>query len=484
MNVVKRVKKFPAVMDRFVWIKTNPNAVPGVPGRSSSRENVKKSKTPIYENNIQKMVFHFTSVLTAWFPQGGARFLDGFLQPLLGHRILVKGFFWKNRRILKGLKRIKKILVISDIHIGDAVMMQGAVRAFRDFFPDAQIDYVIKKSIGGLIEGNPAITRIHPCYTGTVFPTSGDIESVQKLIAENRYDLCFNGSSLFQDSWLVSKNQVILNFMTVAPLLIRNEMDRAGNNHFLYQSYAFTENLLRSVGFSSGAQPFKGVPVTLSDEAVQKARDFLKENDVPKDKTILFLNPDTASPYTLIPPEYQIRILKEWLKMDSVVILGASFTHPDMGEKLLDALSWEERGRVFATAPSLPIEAYAALIDSADVFLSGDTGPLHIAAARKVSRSGRFEFRNKTFVISVFGATPSRMSGYDSVDPLYLPADQDAPSRTYVSGSPCRNITCVNKLVKTCKTVRCFEALDIESIMTDIRVHLRNRTARFPLAAS
>ncbi|HXL72875.1 MAG TPA: glycosyltransferase family 9 protein, partial [bacterium] len=334
------------------------------------------------------------------------------------------------------------------------------------------------------IEGNPAITRIYPCFTGTVFPTPGDIESVQKLVAENHYDLCFNGSSLFQDNWLVSKNQVILNFMTVAPLLIRNEMDRAGNNHFLYQSYAFTENLLRNSGFSGGAEPFRGVPVTLSDEAVQKAQDFLNENNVPKDKPILFLNPDTASPYTLIPLGYQIRILKEWLKMDSAVILGASFTHPDMGEKLRAALSREERRRVFTTTASLPIEAYAALIDSADVFLSGDTGPLHIAAARKVSRSGRFDFRNKTFVISVFGATPSRMSGYDSVNPLYLPAYQDAPSRTYVSQSPCRNITCVNKLVKTCETVRCFEALEVEGIMADILVHLENRNLRPALAAS
>ncbi|HXL72477.1 MAG TPA: hypothetical protein VN963_02525, partial [bacterium] len=134
-------------MDWFVRLKTIPFAVPGVLLRQFPfGETAKKQKTPAYENSFQKMVFHLTSVLTTWFPRSGARLLDSFLQPLLGHRLLVKSFFLKNRRILKKLNRINKILVISDIHIGDAVMMQGAVRAFRDFFPDAQIDYVVKKS--------------------------------------------------------------------------------------------------------------------------------------------------------------------------------------------------------------------------------------------------------------------------------------------------------------------------------------------------
>ena len=121
---------------------------------------------------------------------------------------------------------------------------------------------------------------------------------------------------------------------------------------------------------------------------------------------------------------------------------------------------------------SLSIDGYCALIDFTDVFISGDTGPLHMAAARKMSKSGNFKFKNKTFVISIFGATPARMSGYDSKNPLFPPANQDAQSRTYVSESPCRNITCVNKMAKTCQVVRCFEVLDIENIVVDIKLHL------------
>lgn len=117
------------------------------------------------------------------------------IPPILGHPVLVNEIFKKNLKIIRGVKKFEKILVISDIHIGDAVMMQGAVQGFRDFFPDARIDFVIKKSVTGLIEGNPAVTNVYPRFTGVVFPNAGDIESVQKLVEENDYDLCFNCSS-------------------------------------------------------------------------------------------------------------------------------------------------------------------------------------------------------------------------------------------------------------------------------------------------
>jgi len=112
------------------------------------------------------------------------------------------------------------------------------------------------------------------------------------------------------------------------------------------------------------------------------------------------------------------------------------------------------------------------------VFISGDTGPLHIAAARKVSPTGRHPVRNRTAVLSFFGATPARLSGYDSSQPGFLAANQDAPSWTFVSRSPCRNITCLDKLYKTCRVVRCFEGLDLEGMVAKVGSHLQARGQR------
>ena len=121
------------------------------------------------------------------------------------------------------------------------------------------------------------------------------------------------------------------------------------------------------------------------------------------------------------------------------------------------------------------VEAFGALIDAADVFVTGDTGPLHLAASRKYSRTGHFPFRNQTAILSFFGATTPRMSGYDSFQPGYLDSNQDAPAWCYQADSPCRNISCLNKLYKTCKTVRCFEHVDVNGMATLVASYLTGR---------
>ncbi|MGH7738678.1 MAG: glycosyltransferase family 9 protein [bacterium] len=424
------------------------------------------------DNRFQKIIFHLTSVATNIFPRGAAWFFDHAIPPFLGNRLLVNHIFRKNIRGLRKVRKFERVLVIPDVHIGDAIMMQAAVSAFRDFFPEARIDYVVKKTVACLIEGNPDISNLYPVFTGAPFPNESDVAAVQKLVAENHYDLCFNCSPFFEDARLFPAGQAILNFMTSAPQMIRNDMDQTGINHFLFQSYEFPHRLLAQLLQPQRTDAFHGVPLTLSDAAIAEAQAFLDSLNLEAGHPVLFINPDTASPYTRIPFDYQLDILRRFAGTSRAVLLGTAFTARGIENQLLEGLTESERSKVHLVPTTLSIDAYCALIDLTDVFLSGDTGPLHMAAARKVSKSGKHKFRNQTFVVSVFGATPARMSGYDSTNPLFPPANQDVLSKTYVSQSPCRNITCVNKMAKTCQTVRCFETLDVAGIFKDVENYL------------
>jgi len=422
-------------------------------------------------NPIQKAIFHLTSQVTTWFPRGGAKFFDTVIPPLLGNRFLVDRTDRKNLAILKSVKKFERILVIPDIHIGDAVMLQGAVTAFRDFFPNARIDYVIKKSVACLLEGHPDVSNLYPVFTGGIFPNEADIAAIRKIATDTPYDLCFNCSPFFGDKDF-PKGQKLLSLLTVAPRSVRNDIDRTGINHFMFLSYDFPHKLLSQVAPQVRPGPFQGAKIILSAGAAQEAEAFLTSTGLPKDKPLLLFNPDTASRFTRVPFEKQVEFLKLLARQDLNVLVGTAFVEKGIEERLMTALSEEERSRMRVVPLSLSLEGYTALTDLADVFVSGDTGPLHMAASRKLSRSGGHTFRNRTFVVSVFGATPVRSAGYDSNDPLLPPANQDAPSKAYVSESPCRNITCVNKMAKTCRTVRCFEVLDVQRIAGDIQKRL------------
>ena len=82
--------------------------------------------------------------------------------------------------------------------------------------------------------------------------------------------------------------------------------------------------------------------------------------------------------------------------------------------------------------------------------------------------------RNKTSVVSIFGATDSRTYGYDSHLRSHIPANQDAPSKVFLSKAPCRNITCINKWGKSCRIIRCHMGRNPKEISHYIAAYFRS----------
>ncbi len=72
------------------------------------------------DNKFQKFLFHLTSLVTTWFPRAGAWFFNHTITPILGNRLLVDYIRGKNLKNIRSVPQFKKILVIPDIHIGDA----------------------------------------------------------------------------------------------------------------------------------------------------------------------------------------------------------------------------------------------------------------------------------------------------------------------------------------------------------------------------
>jgi ADP-heptose:LPS heptosyltransferase len=434
-----------------------------------------------HNRRLQKILFDGTSRLTGRFPRAGSRFLDLSFRSLVGNSFLSALSAAHNRRIVRSLRSFRRFLVIPDIHIGDAVMTQSALSALRDFFPHAHVDYVINRAAYPLIEGNPEATRVLPFFVGGSFPSATNLQTLRDLIKGEGYDLCLNFCPFIKDRQISPGGAGILNILSYGPVIVKNERDPSRINHFIYDDYRFTHDLLSIVARPVRGEPFRGVRLTFADSAVDKALRFATESGLSSDVPVVLFNPDGASPYTRLPFEIQAVLLDRLARMKALILLGWGHTVAGIGNRLKDSLPLLLRSSVRMIPADLSLEVYSALIDFCDVFISGDTGPLHLAAARRFSRTGKFVFRNRTAILSLFGATPARMSGYDSFQPGYLPANQDAPSWAYTAGSPCRNITCLNKMYKTCRTIRCFDEVDIEGLARRVGSYLEGLARQAPL---
>ena len=418
---------------------------------------------------MQEIVFAASSRLTEIFPVFGARILDMTFRGIGGSLALRAMFERRNRKVMMRAKAFRRFLVISDIHIGDAVLAQSTLTAIREFFPDADIDYVINKMVNPIIEGNPDATRIIPLFSNGQFPSPTEIGTLRDMIRKNRYDLVIMLCPFIKHSDVAKTQQPLVGLLSHGATLLRNENDPLLINHFCYQEYLFVRNLLSMTAKPVRGDSFRGVRTTYSDAAIENASSFYNNAGLSPRSPVIIFNPDSACRYNMMPFVSQVALLEKLARdtsRNTRILLGEGHTEAGIGNRLHDAVSSRLRSKICIIPKSMSLEVYSAFIDFADVFVTGDTGPMHLAASRKYSRSGRHQFRNRTAILSFFGATTPRMSGYDSFQSGFLPSNQDAPSWCYQAGSRCRNITCLNKMFKTCKDVLCFEQVDVSGLAT------------------
>jgi ADP-heptose:LPS heptosyltransferase len=429
---------------------------------------------------IQEILFDATSRVTRHFPRLGARFLDAVWRPAIGNSLLSAFVERRNKKAIEGLRSFRRFLVIPDIHIGDAIMTQAAITALRDFFPEAQIDYPVNKTAFPLIEGNPEATRVLPFFSGGSLISPEELRALRDLARREKYDACWNFSPYVRDEDVSADGLKSFNIMTRSPEILKIERRPSRINHFIHHDYWFVREIISLIVPPRRNERFRGVRLTLRASAADLARRFVAGADLSPGRPVVLFNPDGASAYTRIPFDSQADLLRRLAGLDVSILLNGGHTAAGIGIRLRDSLPPNLRVRATVIPPEIPVDAYAAIIDLADVFISGDSGPLHMAAARRFSFDNDIVFRNRTAVLSCFGATPARMSGYDSFRNGFLPANQDAPSWTTIAGSPCRNITCLNKMFKTCERVRCFEDLDISAMVERIRSYLAADSLRIP----
>lgn len=410
-------------------------------------------------------LFRASSALTDRFPQAGAQFLDAFVNASAGNALLKARELARAQATLARVRRFKRLLVVADLNIGDAVILQSFVAALRDFLPDAEIDYAVSHLARDLVDGRDT-TTLYPVFRGTGVPGARDAEAVRQLTDARDYDAVFNLCPFFPDNAIAPARTPVVRWTALATILVRALRQPFAVAHVAAQMHAYVHTLFEPLLAPVRDRTFTGVSVTLAPEASARAADFVDTLHA-DGRPIVLVNPDASSRYTRLPHETQTELLRGLLRLPCVVVLGAGHTQLGIEGRLIGALPPRQRRQVHVLPASTSLDTYAAVVDAADVFLTGDTGPLHIAAARKQARLGTNGFRNRTAVISVFGATPARLYGYASARRGYLPANQQAPSYVHAGPSLCRNLTCINKTVKTCRDVRCFHELDVQAVLAD-----------------
>ncbi len=335
------------------------------------------------------------------------------------------------------IKDLKRILITRTDRMGDVVLSTPAIQALREAYPRAYIAMMVSPYTREIVEGNPCLDEIIILDKKKEHKSIGGIVKLAVSLKRKKFDAAF-----------------ILHPETRANLIVflagiprRIGYDRKSGflltDRFLHHKHRgqkheieYTLDLLRYMGIDH-AKPRLHVPVRIESE--QWAEQFLQEQDIGPRDAILAVHPSSSCISRKWPlerfAEAADRLSKKYA-MKVMVIAAASDT------AAADELVKMMRCKAVNAAGRTTISQMASLLKRAALFISNDSGPVHVAAAVG------------TPVISLFGRNQRGIS----------------PRRWRPVGEKSmflhKNIGCAQCLAHNCvKGFACLKAISVDEVV-------------------
>lgn len=286
---------------------------------------------------------------------------------------------------------VPRILFIRLSAIGDVVRVLPALHALRDLYPNAQIDWAVERRAADILTGHPGIDRvlIFERPEGAWKSTTEFTEFCAQVRA-SRYDIVLDFHGIFKSGLIMRASGAKKRYAFAPPRaqelshlaatdtvkLPSNRMNRIDENLELCKVLGAKRHTL---------DVLIAVPEEVQDEI-----DAFFDATYHGAKKIAVLHVPVERPEKQWPLAY-FAALSDLLESDGRFEVLLTFG-PGQRGVAEDVQRLAKRNPMIA--PAMPdLKHMAWLAQHADVFFSGDTGPMHIASAMG------------TPVVAVFGGT-------------------------------------------------------------------------------
>ena len=284
----------------------------------------------------------------------------------------------------------QRFLIIRLGSLGDLVHAVPAVAALREAYPDAQIDWLVERAHAPLLAQVPAISRVIVLKGRSL---GGWLATRAELRAQ-RYDVAIDLQGLIKSAALARLSGAIrvVGFDTralrepAARWFYTAQVEVGEGRHVIEKNLALVRTLDLGLSRTLDRAVF---PFAVSPSP---ALESLQSSGVSE---FALLNPGAAWPNKRWPVE-SFAAVARWIHhtygWTPVVLWGPG------EEAIADAIVSGAPG-VAVRAPKTTFNDLLALARASKLFVSGDTGPLHLACAMGAP------------VVALFGPTTERRNG-------------------------------------------------------------------------
>ncbi len=270
------------------------------------------------------------------------------------------------------LHKIEKILIIQTAFIGDVVLVSPLIRASNDLLPPASIDALVIPSAANSLEKNPALHRL------ILYDKRGRDAGVRSLLAlagrlrRERYDLVLVPHRSLRSAFLAwwTRAALRVGFTTSsAAFLFTHRVVYNRKRHEVERNLA----LLGALGQEPGLVP----PEIFPDEADHLAVDRMLASLGGTTGALIAIAPGSIWATKRWPAESYRRLAEMVLASGWRLVWIGSRGDRTLCTEISDGLS----GFWVNSAGELSLRQSAELIGRAEVLVSNDSAPLHLASA-------------------------------------------------------------------------------------------------------
>lgn len=299
-------------------------------------------------------------------------------------------------------KTYKNILIIKMSSLGDVIHALPFSAALRRLYPKARISWLVHPQFSGFLPDPPTIDHII-YFDKVAFNKLGFLQKInflrkfrQELHAE-KFDLVIDMQGLFKSAVVAAltgcSNRIGYCEMREGSGLVSKAICGPHANEHVIERYLDVARFLgadvRNIDFP--------LPDLAKEE--QSVKDKLKEKGLNDQKYVVFV-PGARWETKEWPPKHYAALADKVTQDGTFVVLAGG---PDEKEKAAHILKRAQTDMIIDLTGQTSLRELAALIKGCKVFISGDTGPLHFAAALKKP------------LIAMYGPTkPDRTGPYGS----------------------------------------------------------------------
>ncbi len=353
-----------------------------------------------------------------------------------------------------------RILIINPFGIGDVLFSTPVIAALKNKFPDSFIAYVCNGSTAPIIENNPHIDKLF-------FFSRGDFKKIKRQsfgkylkafisalreIRKQKFDLAVDLSMVMQYS-------LVLRLLGVPKIY---GFDYKNRGRFLTDKISiqgfskkhivdYYADLLAGLGIKE----FKrNLSFYLSNEDKKWAENFLNQNDISADDVLVGIAPFGGLSWGVDaenkqwPLESYAFVIKQIVEKHKAKIILFGTKNDLSRTGFFNSIKNEKQ--IINAAGKTSLGQLAALINECRLFVSNDSGPLHIACALDIK------------TVSIYGPVDER---------IYGPVGDKQKHNIVCADIDCR--PCYKNFKKLeCETMNCLRLLDKGKVLAAVEKQL------------